>query len=136
MLNLKPPPIGVVWKLGEWRLTSLGNGTQSFPPSFIEMYLGLEVQRPGLRRSFLIGGLEGVRGLKEGGVNGGGKKSDVHPLGSTSLEVSAWTRGVGLSWKRVAINSGPKNPKDLLKKRRVSRHKRNFRFQHIRKSDA
>ncbi|GFV29500.1 hypothetical protein TNCV_2728811 [Trichonephila clavipes] len=25
--------------------------------------------------------------------------------------------------KRVAINSGPKNPKDLLKKRRVRRHK-------------
>ncbi|GFS96689.1 hypothetical protein TNCV_4754021 [Trichonephila clavipes] len=26
-------------------------------------------------------------------------------------------------WKRVAINYGPKNPKDLLKKRRVRRHK-------------
>ncbi|GFY16700.1 transposable element Tcb1 transposase [Trichonephila clavipes] len=25
-------------------------------------------------------------------------------------------------WERVAINSGPKNPKDLLKKRRVRRH--------------
>ncbi|GFT72306.1 hypothetical protein TNCV_3608751 [Trichonephila clavipes] len=36
---------------------------------------------------------------------------DVPPLGSTSLEA-----------KRVVINSGPKNPKDLLKKRRVRRH--------------
>ncbi|GFV44547.1 hypothetical protein TNCV_3287291 [Trichonephila clavipes] len=31
---------------------------------------------------------------------------------------------LGFGWKRVAINSGPKNPKDLLKKRCVSRHKR------------
>ncbi|GFS82147.1 transposable element Tcb1 transposase [Trichonephila clavipes] len=29
---------------------------------------------------------------------------------------------LGFGWKRVAINSGPKNPKDLLKKRRVRRH--------------
>ncbi|GFV25437.1 uncharacterized protein TNCV_1147071 [Trichonephila clavipes] len=39
---------------------------------------------------------------------------DVPPLGRTSLEVSAF------GWKRVAINSVPKNPKDMLKKRRVS----------------
>ncbi|GFV12478.1 uncharacterized protein TNCV_1792571 [Trichonephila clavipes] len=44
------------------RLTSLGNGTQSVPPSHIEVYLSLEVERPGLRESFLIGGLEGVNG--------------------------------------------------------------------------
>ncbi|GFT68811.1 hypothetical protein TNCV_4129601, partial [Trichonephila clavipes] len=30
---------------------------------------------------------------------------------------------LGFGWKRVGINSGPKNPKDLLKKRRVRRHK-------------
>ncbi|GFU59476.1 hypothetical protein TNCV_3202791 [Trichonephila clavipes] len=30
---------------------------------------------------------------------------------------------LGFGWKRVAINSGPKNPKDLLKKRRVRRHR-------------
>ncbi|GFV65857.1 hypothetical protein TNCV_1828271 [Trichonephila clavipes] len=29
---------------------------------------------------------------------------------------------LGFGWKRVAINSGPKNPKDLLKKRRVRHH--------------
>ncbi|GFV87166.1 hypothetical protein TNCV_5113841 [Trichonephila clavipes] len=29
---------------------------------------------------------------------------------------------LGFGWKRVAINSGVKNPKDLLKKRRVRRH--------------
>ncbi|GFS62772.1 uncharacterized protein TNCV_3202031 [Trichonephila clavipes] len=29
---------------------------------------------------------------------------------------------LGFGWKRVAINSGPKNPKDLLKKRRVRCH--------------
>ncbi|GFV05606.1 inositol hexakisphosphate and diphosphoinositol-pentakisphosphate kinase [Trichonephila clavipes] len=27
---------------------------------------------------------------------------------------------LGFGWKRVAINSGPKNPKDMLKKRHVS----------------
>ncbi|GFX00529.1 hypothetical protein TNCV_2235361 [Trichonephila clavipes] len=44
------------------RLASLGNGTHSVPPSHIEMYLGLESERPGLRASFLICGLEGARG--------------------------------------------------------------------------
>ncbi|GFV45840.1 hypothetical protein TNCV_2322001 [Trichonephila clavipes] len=42
--------------------TSLGNGMRNVPPSHIEMHLGLEVERPGLRGSFLIGGLEGARG--------------------------------------------------------------------------
>ncbi|GFW18983.1 hypothetical protein TNCV_164982 [Trichonephila clavipes] len=32
----------------------------SIPPSHIEMYLSLEVERPGLRGSFQIGGLEGA----------------------------------------------------------------------------
>ncbi|GFY11875.1 VHL domain-containing protein [Trichonephila clavipes] len=32
---------------------SLGNGTQDVPPSHIEMYLGLEMERLGLRGSFL-----------------------------------------------------------------------------------
>ncbi|GFW18984.1 hypothetical protein TNCV_164981 [Trichonephila clavipes] len=41
-------------------LTSLGNGMPSIPPSHIEMYLSLEVERPGLRGSFQIGGLEGA----------------------------------------------------------------------------
>ncbi|GFX61250.1 hypothetical protein TNCV_3407241 [Trichonephila clavipes] len=27
---------------------------------------------------------------------------------------------LGFGWKRVVVNSGPKNPKDMLKKRRVS----------------
>ncbi|GFV90842.1 hypothetical protein TNCV_2324111 [Trichonephila clavipes] len=36
---------------------------------------------------------------------------------------------LGFGWKRVAINSGPKNPKDLLKKKRVRRHNSNvFRW--------
>ncbi|GFW26161.1 hypothetical protein TNCV_3396571 [Trichonephila clavipes] len=39
-------------------LTSLGNGMRSAPPSHIEMYLGIEVERPGLRGSFLISGLK------------------------------------------------------------------------------
>ncbi|GFU33847.1 hypothetical protein TNCV_3241031 [Trichonephila clavipes] len=30
------------------------------------MYLGFQVERPGLRRSFLIGGLEGARGYVYG----------------------------------------------------------------------
>ncbi|GFW37225.1 hypothetical protein TNCV_5021231 [Trichonephila clavipes] len=41
---------------------SLGNGTRSVPLSYIEMYLSLGVERPGLRGSFLIGGLEGAKG--------------------------------------------------------------------------
>ncbi|GFX03232.1 hypothetical protein TNCV_4848891 [Trichonephila clavipes] len=39
-------------------LTSLGNGTRNVPPSHIERYLGIEVERPGLRGSFLISGLK------------------------------------------------------------------------------
>ncbi|GFV19847.1 hypothetical protein TNCV_480731 [Trichonephila clavipes] len=41
------------------RLISSVNGTR---PSHIEMYLGLEVERTGLRGCFLIGELEGTRG--------------------------------------------------------------------------
>ncbi|GFW28972.1 hypothetical protein TNCV_202951 [Trichonephila clavipes] len=50
----------------EDRLTSLGNGRRSISPSHIEMYLGVEVERPGLRGSFLIGRLEGARGCGYG----------------------------------------------------------------------
>ncbi|GFX75953.1 hypothetical protein TNCV_2239241 [Trichonephila clavipes] len=39
---------------------------EEFPPPHIEMYLGLEVERPGLRGSFLIGGLEGESGCGYG----------------------------------------------------------------------
>ncbi|GFX27432.1 uncharacterized protein TNCV_35291 [Trichonephila clavipes] len=46
-------------------------------------------------------------------------RSYIYPILFTSLYFSF----LGFGWKRVAINSGPKNPKDLLKKRRVSRHK-------------
>ncbi|GFX71564.1 hypothetical protein TNCV_2695521 [Trichonephila clavipes] len=48
------------------RLTSLGNGTQSVPPSHIEMYFGFEAKRPRLRGSFLIGVMEGTRGCGYG----------------------------------------------------------------------
>ncbi|GFV80095.1 hypothetical protein TNCV_1476581 [Trichonephila clavipes] len=43
-------------------LTYLGNGTRNVPPSHIEMHLGIEVKKPGLRGSFLISGLEGAKG--------------------------------------------------------------------------
>ncbi|GFY03319.1 hypothetical protein TNCV_1172771 [Trichonephila clavipes] len=46
-------------------------------------------------------------------------RSYIYPILFASLHFSF----LGFGWKRVAINSGPKNPKDLLKKRRVSRHK-------------
>ncbi|GFV19963.1 uncharacterized protein TNCV_2221311 [Trichonephila clavipes] len=46
-------------------------------------------------------------------------RSYIYPILFASLHFSF----LGFDWKRVAINSGPKNPKDLLKKRRVSRHK-------------
>ncbi|GFS49306.1 hypothetical protein TNCV_2411031 [Trichonephila clavipes] len=39
-----------------------GNKTRNVPPSHIEKYLGLEVERPGVRGSYLISGLEGARG--------------------------------------------------------------------------
>ncbi|GFW18296.1 hypothetical protein TNCV_4008351 [Trichonephila clavipes] len=58
-----------VFKFKNWKtelLTSLGNGTQGVPPYHIKMYLGLEEEMPGLRRSFLIGGLEGARGCGNG----------------------------------------------------------------------
>ncbi|GFW84596.1 hypothetical protein TNCV_3107311 [Trichonephila clavipes] len=42
-------------------LTSLENGTKSNLPSHIEINLGIEVKKPGLKESFLIGGLEGAR---------------------------------------------------------------------------
>ncbi|GFT86333.1 uncharacterized protein TNCV_3258581 [Trichonephila clavipes] len=50
------------------RLTSLGNGTQSIPPSHIEMHFGLEEERPELRGSFLIGELEGTGGCGYGDI--------------------------------------------------------------------
>ncbi|GFU69085.1 hypothetical protein TNCV_4458121 [Trichonephila clavipes] len=40
-----------------------------------------------------------------------------------SFASSVFISFLGFGWKRVAINSGPKNPKDLLKKRRVRCHK-------------
>ncbi|GFW64589.1 hypothetical protein TNCV_3514111 [Trichonephila clavipes] len=40
------------------RLTSLGNGTRSVPPSHTRRYLDLEVERLGLEGSFLISGLK------------------------------------------------------------------------------
>ncbi|GFU83741.1 retrovirus-related Pol polyprotein from transposon 297 [Trichonephila clavipes] len=45
--------------------------------------------------------------------------SYIYPILFASLHISF----LGFGWKRVAINSGPKNPKDLLKKRRVRRHR-------------
>ncbi|GFW33144.1 hypothetical protein TNCV_2110721 [Trichonephila clavipes] len=48
----------VVLNSNQESLTSLGNGTRNVPPSHIEMYLGLEVERPGWRGSFLISGLK------------------------------------------------------------------------------
>ncbi|GFT95731.1 hypothetical protein TNCV_311051 [Trichonephila clavipes] len=41
-------------------------------------------------------------------------------LKSCSFASFIHTSLLGLGWKRVAINSGPKNPKDMLKKRRVN----------------
>ncbi|GFW03088.1 hypothetical protein TNCV_157081 [Trichonephila clavipes] len=41
-------------------------------------------------------------------------RSHIYPILFASLHFSF----LGFGWKRVAINSGPKNPKDLLKKRR------------------
>ncbi|GFV20404.1 hypothetical protein TNCV_4141651 [Trichonephila clavipes] len=48
----------------------LGNATRSVPPSRIEMYLGFEVERHGLRGIFLIGGLESARGCGYDGCFG------------------------------------------------------------------
>ncbi|GFV12627.1 transposable element Tcb1 transposase [Trichonephila clavipes] len=45
-------------------------------------------------------------------------RSYIYPILFASLPFSF----VGFGWKRVAINSGPKNIKDLLRKRRVRRH--------------
>ncbi|GFU58563.1 uncharacterized protein TNCV_4068761 [Trichonephila clavipes] len=45
-------------RIAKESLTSLENGTRNVPPSHIEVYLGLEVERPGLRGSFLISGLK------------------------------------------------------------------------------
>ncbi|GFW60729.1 hypothetical protein TNCV_570751 [Trichonephila clavipes] len=45
-------------RAAEESLTSLGNGTRNGPPSQIEMYLGFEVDRHGLRGCFLINGLK------------------------------------------------------------------------------
>ncbi|GFX83841.1 hypothetical protein TNCV_351051 [Trichonephila clavipes] len=39
-------------------LASLGYGMLNVPSSHIEMFWGLEVERPGLRESFLISGLK------------------------------------------------------------------------------
>ncbi|GFX48511.1 dermonecrotic toxin SdSicTox-betaIIB1bvi [Trichonephila clavipes] len=47
-----------------------------------------------------------------------GSKKDKSVLFAFLLHISF----LGFGWKRVAINSGPKNPKDLLKKRLVRRH--------------
>ncbi|GFU38987.1 hypothetical protein TNCV_2144341 [Trichonephila clavipes] len=47
-------------------LTFLGDGMRSVPPSHIEMYLGLKVEKSGLRGSFLIGELEEKRGCEYG----------------------------------------------------------------------
>ncbi|GFW39865.1 uncharacterized protein TNCV_4358601 [Trichonephila clavipes] len=46
-------------------LDNFGKGNARRSPSHIEMHLGLEVERPGLKGSFLIGGLEGARGYPE-----------------------------------------------------------------------
>ncbi|GFT90780.1 hypothetical protein TNCV_3680981 [Trichonephila clavipes] len=46
-------------------------------------------------------------------------RSYIYPTLFASLHFSF----LGFGWKRVAINTGSKNPKDLLKKRRVRRHK-------------
>ncbi|GFX36219.1 hypothetical protein TNCV_2065571 [Trichonephila clavipes] len=51
-------------------------------------------------------------------------RSYIYPILFASLHFSF----LGFGWKRVVINSGPKNPKDLLKKRRVSRHKLHANF--------
>ncbi|GFV48244.1 hypothetical protein TNCV_501821 [Trichonephila clavipes] len=48
---------------------------------------------------------------------------DVPPLGIGLFAFLLHISFLGFGWKRVAINSGPKNPKDLLKKRRVGCHK-------------
>ncbi|GFT81446.1 hypothetical protein TNCV_3673171 [Trichonephila clavipes] len=40
-----------------------------------------------------------------------------------SFASSVFISFLGFGWKTIVINSGPKNPRDLLKKRRVRCHK-------------
>ncbi|GFX75885.1 hypothetical protein TNCV_2238571 [Trichonephila clavipes] len=56
-----------------------------------------------------------------------GKNVDMLPKLEKIVEVRLFASllpvsFLGFGWKRVSINSGPKNSKDLLKKRRVRRH--------------
>ncbi|GFU93213.1 hypothetical protein TNCV_4217391 [Trichonephila clavipes] len=78
-------------------LTSLGKGTRSVLPFHMKMYLHLEVERPGLRKSFLIGGLEAARGCAYGDCFG--DKEDV-----MEIFQSKWTRDSSAIGRKESVN--------------------------------